>query len=308
MLGGVGLLAIGIAIGRADREQTATPAPSELIGPTVATIAFRSGGQTQMATGVAVDRHGHVLVRASLLDGARQLQAACTGHRPAAATVVAVDEVDDVALVRMSGASCRTVPTAVRPKVGTKVMAVRADDDGTRLMWRNGNVRTTGQDLTREDGVVTEVFQTDAAGIGRRGDGVVFTSDGQFVGIVAAAPDDGQVAVLTAPNLLRTAIGLVRGRTVDHPWIGVTGHDLVDGESATGLQFGATVTAVAVAGPADSAGILPGDVVVAVDGSAVTSMTQLARTVHRSTVGQELELQVERAGLPVTVVLTVGSQ
>lgn len=303
-----GLLAVGIAIGRSDLGQTATAAPSEVIGPTVATIAFRSGGETQMATGVAVDRRGHVLVRASLLKGARQLQAACTGQRPAAATIVAVDQVDDVALVRMSGAACRAVPTAAQPEVGAKVMAVRADDDGSRLMWRNGNVRSTGQGLTRDDGVVTEVFQTDAAGIGRRGDGVVFTSDGQFVGIVAAAPDDGRVAVLTAPNLLRTAVDLARGRTVPHPWIGITGHDVGDGESATGRRLGATVTAVTVAGPADTAGILPGDVVVAVDGSVVTSMTQLARTVHRAEVGQELEVQVERAGLPFTVVLTLGSQ
>jgi len=308
VLAGVGLLALGVAVGRADRGSAETAAPSELIGPTVATIAFTSGGQSQMATGVAVDRRGHVLVRASLLAGARQLQAACAGRRPAAAQVVAVDEVDDVALVRMSGASCRSVPTATRPKVGGQVMAVHADDDGTRLMWRNGNVRTTGQDLTRDDGVVTEVFQTDAAGIGQRGDGVVFTNDGQFVGIVAAAPDDGRVAVLTAPNLLRTAINLARGRTVAHPWIGITGHDLADGESTSGRNLGATVTAVTVAGPADLAGMLPGDVVVAVDQTAVASMTHLARIVHRSQVGQQLDVQIERAGVTLTVALTVGSQ
>ena len=308
VLAGVSLLAIGVAVGRADRGSAGTAAPSELIGPTVATIAFTSGGQTQMATGVAVDRHGHVLVRASLLEGARQLQAACAGRRPAEAKVVAVDEVDDVALVQMRGSSCQVVPTATRPKVGVEVMAVRADDDGSRLMWRNGNVRTTGQDLTRDDGVVTEVFQTDAAGIGQRGDGVVFTNDGQFVGIGAAAPDDGRVAVLTAPNLLRTAINLARGRTVAHPWIGISGHDLADGESRSGREFGATVTAVTVSGPADLAGMLPGDVVVAVDTTAVASMTHLARIVHRSQVGQQLDVQVERAGVTLTVALTVGSQ
>lgn len=308
VLGGVSLLALGIAIGRADRGTGGSAAASERIVPTVATIAFQADGRTQMATGVAVDRRGHVLVRASLLDGARRLQAACAGDRPAGARVVAVDELDDVALVRMSGASCRTVPAAASPQVGADVMAVRADEDGSRLMWRNGNVRSTGQDLTRDDGVVSDVFQTDAAGIGQRGDGVVFTSDGQFVGIVAAAPDDGKVAVLTAPVVLRTALDLARGRTVAHPWIGITGHDLTDGESASGRELGATVTAVAVAGPADVAGILPGDVVVAVDGVAVTSMARLARAVHRTEVGEELEVQLERAGLPLTVQLTVGSQ
>ena len=308
VLAGVGLLAMGVAVGRADRGSAETAGPSELIGPTVATIAFTAGGQSQMATGVAVDRRGHVLVRASLLAGARQLQAACAGRRPTAAQVVAVDQVDDVALVRMVGSSCRVVPTATRPKVGVEVMAVRADDDGSRLMWRTGSVRTTDQDLTRDDGVVTEVFQTDAAGIGQRGDGVVFTSDGQFVGIVAAAPDDGRVVVLPAPNLVRTAVDLSRGRTVAHPWIGITGHDLADGESTSGRVVGATVTAVTVAGPADLAGMLPGDVVVAIDQTAVTSMTQLARIVHRSEVGQQLAVQIERAGLTLTVALTVGTQ
>ncbi len=304
----VGLLLVGVGIGRAGRNPDGTAVASDVIGPTVATIAFDDGAQTQMATGVAVDGKGHVLVRASLLAGADQLQAACAGDRPAPARVVAVDTVDDVALVRMSGPPCRTVPAAANPQVGSPVMAVRADDDGSRLMWRNGSVRARGQDLTRDDGEVVEVFKTDAAGIGRRGDGVVFTSDGQLVGIVAAAPDDGTVDVLTGRILLRTATNLARGRKVDHPWIGVTGHDLAAGESATGRESGAMVTSVAVQGPADTAGITPGDVVVAVDGDEITTMAQLARAVHDTPVGRRLELQVDRAGQELTVVLTVGSQ
>ncbi len=308
VLAGAGLLVAGIGIGRAGRNPAGAAGPSDLIGPTVATIAYGSGDQTQVATGVAVDRKGHVLVRASLLQGATRVRAACAGKRPAPASGVAVDGVDDVALVRMSGSPCRAVPDAARPQVGTRVLAVRADDDGTRLMWRNGNVRTMDQDLTRDDGVVAEVLHTDAAGIDPRGDGVVFTSDGRFVGIVADGPDDGRVAVLTGTALFRTAAQLAVGRTVAHPWIGVTGHDVVRGESATGRMQGATVTAVAVGGPADAAGVAPGDVVLSVDGIDVRSMSQLARLVHRSEVGQQLDLQVERAGLPVVLALTVGRQ
>lgn len=230
VLAGVGLLVAGIGIGRAGRPDSSSAGASDLIGPTVATIAYDAGSETEVATGVAVDRKGHVLVRASLLNGATALRAACAGRRPAAARVVAVDDVDDVALVRMTGSPCRTVPAPARPGIGTRVLAVRTDDDGSRLMWRNGNVRTTDQDLTRDDGVVAEVLHTDAAGIDPRGDGVVFTDDGRFVGIVAEGPDDGRVAVLTGPALLRTAAVLAEGRTVAHPWIGVTGHDLLDGE------------------------------------------------------------------------------
>jgi len=308
VLVGAGLLAVGIGIGRSGRDVVATAGASDLIGPTVATIAYGSGDQTQVATGVAVDRKGHVLVRASLLRGVTKVQAACAGKRPASARVVAVDGVDDVALVRMSGSPCRAVPDAARPDVGARVLAVRADDDGSRLMWRNGNVRTTDQDLIRDDGVVAEVLHTDAAGIDPRGDGAVFTSDGRFVGIVADGPDGGRVAVLAGPALFRTAEQLANGRTVPHPWIGVTGHDVAKGESATGRTEGATVTAVAVGGPADAAGVLPGDVVVSVDGVEVGAMTQLARLVHRSEVGQQLDLQVERAGQPVVLVVTVGRQ
>ena len=307
VLAGFCLLAIGVAVGRADRSPTETAGASDRIGPTVATIAFDDGGQTQMATGVAVDRKGHVLVRASLIGGATELRAACAGHEPVAARVVAVDTVDDVALVRMSGSPCRTVPAAARPKVGTRVMAVRADDDGTRLMWRNGNVRSTGMNLMRKDGVVAEVFQTDAAGIEGRGDGVVFNSHGQFVGIVAAGPDDGRVAVLTGSALLQTAADLARGRAVVHPWIGITGHDLEPGE-AVDASHGATVSAVAVGGPADVAGLAPGDVVVGLDGTAVESMAQVARTVHRHQVGDQLAVQVDRAGTLLQLTVTVGAQ
>jgi len=275
----------------------------------VATIAFDDGGQRQMATGVAVDQKGHILVRASLLTGAKDLRAACAGHEPVAARVVAVDTVDDVALVHMSRTSCRTVRAdAARPKVGTRIMAVRADEDGTRLMWRNGNVRSTRMDFLRGDGVVAEVFQTDATGIERRGDGVVFTSDGRFVGMIAAGPNDGRVAVLRGSALLRTAVDLAQGRSVVHPWIGITGHDLEPGEGATAAGHGAMVSAVSIGGPADAAGLLPGDVVVALNGQTVESMAQVARMVHRHQALDQIVVQVDRAGTELSVTVTVGAQ
>ena len=238
VVAGAGALFAAAMVGRAGRTGPATVDASARIGPTVATIAVTDAGRTRMVTGVALDTRGDVLVRADLVVGADRLRVGCEGRTPTVARLVARDSVADLAVLRMDGRPCRAaVPDRDAQTIGQSVLAVRSDEDGAALRWRDGTVRATDTDVVRRDGTVHHrVFRTDAAGIDPRGDGLVFDRDGEFMGMVLDGPDGGQqVPVRSASALVATAAALADGQRVAHPWIGVTAEDrpVVAAASAT---------------------------------------------------------------------------
>ena len=82
---------------------------------------------------------------------------------------------------------------------------------------------------------------------------------------------------------------LIAGRGVDHPYLGIS---VGDNESGSGALVGT----VQPDGPAADAGLREGDVVVAVDGAAVTGAGGLTSVVAEHEPGDSLRLTVERNG------------
>ena len=103
---------------------------------------------------------------------------------------------------------------------------------------------------------------------------------------------------------VRTQIELGRQRSE----LGITVRDIEDAadEAPAGAadDEGAVVTDVRAEGPADAAGIEPGDVIVEFDGERVRSARQLARLVEETPVGRDTPLRVLRDGSPVALRVT----
>jgi S1-C subfamily serine protease len=95
---------------------------------------------------------------------------------------------------------------------------------------------------------------------------------------------------------------LVSTGRVSHAMIGV-GLDVVRSADGSSRAAGARVAQIRSGGPADRAGLRPGDVIVAVAGQPVQGPLQVVAAVDRSGVGRPLQLKVIRSG--TTVVLVV---
>lgn|GEM_PF-7099947 len=311
VVAGASLLVLGIAVGKADRNVSEVTSPSDRIGSTVVTIAITNNGRTQMATGIALDAQGDVLIRASLVDGADRLRAGCVGRAPSVAQLIGRDSVADVAVLKMSSSTCKTATTATtNAKVGEPVIAVRSAGEGAQLIWRSGTIRAADVDQLRSDGNVDHhVFRTDVSGIGPAGDGLVFSESGNFLGMVLNSSDtDSEVPVRPASALVHTATELAAGHELEHPWIGITADDLTSDAALVAGASGCTITAVDPKGPADLAGIRPGDIVISADSQPVRSLADLARFVHEQRVSDAIQLGVQRPDGLHTVPVIVANQ
>jgi putative serine protease PepD len=99
---------------------------------------------------------------------------------------------------------------------------------------------------------------------------------------------------------------ILRNGRVEHAWLGVGG-DQLRAAAATrmGVGGGVLVTNVVPGSPAEQVGVLPADVITAVDGVAISDMPSLLALVRSKGVGTEISLTVMRMEDAAPVTLTV---
>ncbi|HAM03838.1 MAG TPA: hypothetical protein DCQ30_16675 [Acidimicrobiaceae bacterium] len=165
-----------------------------------------------------------------------------------------------------------------------------------------GMVRTVGTAATEDGGpALVDAIEAEMP-LGPSASGsVLLDDDGKVLGVLAGQRTSGGDTFgyfVPAPLAVAVAEELARDHAVTKGWMGVVCED------ATGT--GTTVTSVVPGSPAARAGILPGDVVEAVDAHPVSSVADLQARLYMSPPGTHLQLSVVRAGsvevMPVTVV------
>jgi serine protease Do len=115
------------------------------------------------------------------------------------------------------------------------------------------------------------------------------------VGIATAVNATGQGIGFAIPiNMAKEIIGQLqaKGRVV-RSWLGVAVREMPSGEGE-----GVVVTEVSAGGPAEAAGVKPGDVITVFGGHEVRSPARLRWYVSTAGVGREVELRVRRSGTP----------
>lgn len=145
--------------------------------------------------------------------------------------------------------------------------------------------------------------------------GALLDTSGAVIGIARAVPaaeSDAEAwhGVATPIDVaIRVADELVENGHVRHVWLGIEGTDLhADKASAMTLAGGAEVTDVVVDSPAHAVGIAAGDVVVAVDGVPVASMSELITALRRHRPGEEVRLELRRGDDVVELTATLAER
>jgi S1-C subfamily serine protease len=138
---------------------------------------------------------------------------------------------------------------------------------------------------------------------------------GQVVGINEAylPPATGAVSLgfaIPAATAADVAEQLLADGTATHAFLGVTLGQLtpqIGRQFDVGVESGALVRSVQAGGPADAAGLRPGDVVVALGGQAVGSVEDLLGALRNTEPGQQVPVEVVRDGQRQQLPVTVGS-
>lgn len=220
------------------------------------------------------------------------------GEKTAKATLVGRDETTNIAVLR---SDTKLPPAAFRNldgvRVGHFVVAVARPGKTVRASF--GIVSTLGSEFqTRPGARIARWLETDADIAAGWSGGVLLDLDGKALGV----NNRGLVrhAHLTIPHVTveRVVTELVAHGKVRRGYLGVGVHRVELPEAiakAVGHESGALVHAVEPKSHAETAGILLGDVLVAVDGAKVESPWGLA-SVLRDKVDVEVTLQLVRAG------------
>lgn len=308
-----------------DEVTDPTAAAQEVLHSLVQVQVTTSAGR-RAATGVFFRDDGHLLTTAGPLVDATEITVTLGDGRTLPATMVGTDPASDVAVLRVPGAAGRaaTLGQAGDLEPGERIIAATAGSGSQAPVVTQGVVRAQGVSLTGVDaplyGLVATSHPRQDLGTG----GVLVDQRGAVVGLATGRSGTPDLAVeeggvLAVPvELARTvADDLVRSGASDHPWLGLEAVSVRSGAGtwvlpaaarvarsgsapATSTTSGAEVVAVVSGGPAHQAGLRAGDHIVAVDGTSVGSMGDLALQVRLRSPGSAVQVSYERDGAFVT--------
>lgn len=263
-------------------------------------------------SGFIIDPSGNILTNAHVVDGADRVTVTLKDGRQFAGTVEGEDEVTDLAVVKINAGS-EDLPIASlgdsdQIAVGDWAIAV-----GNPLGLDNTVTLGIVSTLKRSSATVgipdkrLEFIQTDAAINPGNSGGPLLNQSGEVIGINTAIRADAMGIGFAIPINKAKEIKdrLVRGEQIAHPYLGVQIATLTpdmakrnneDPNSGFTLPEvnGALVVRVISGTPAAEAGLRRGDVIVEVEGKAITSSDQLQTQIDRSEVGKSLQVKVRR--------------
>ena len=266
-----------------------------------------------LGSGFIISHDGYILTNAHVIDDSDEVTVKLTDKREFRAKVIGSDKRADVALIKIRAKNLPIVPIGDPStlKVGEWVLAI-GSPFGFDNSVTSGIVSAKGRSLPDENYV--PFIQTDVPINPGNSGGPLFNMKGEVVGINSqiysrtggymglsfAIPID---VAMNISNQLRENGKVSRGK------IGVEIQELnQDLAKSFGMKDanGALVASVEKGGPADQAGIRPGDVIIGFNGKAVESSTELPALVGATKPGTKASVKIWRDGSEQDISMTVG--
>jgi putative serine protease PepD len=264
-------------------------------------------------TGFVVNRDGTLITNAHVVAGAETAQVSFgDSGRMVDAEVLGTDVSSDIAVLRVDPGSVDrlrplTLANSDRVRVGDAVVAV-GNPFGLDRTATAGIVSAVGREIRAPDGFqIDHVIQTDAPINPGNSGGPLLDARGRVIGvntqIATGGTSSGNVGIGFAvpSNTVRQVLpALVRGERIERPFLGVT--------SSPHPLGGAAVQGVTPGGPAASAGVRAGDVIVGVDGRTVRDPDDLSEIVSGLEPGDDVDVEVRRDGEERTFEAELGER
>ena len=278
---------------------------------TAASRAGRFYPSRGAGTGVILTPDGEVLTNAHVVAGATTIRVNLAGEaQDREATLVAADAANDVALLKINGASnLKTVELGSSDalRVGDDVVAIgNALDLKGGFTVTRGIVSALNRSIGAEDGAnLSGLIQTDAAINPGNSGGPLVNAGGQVIGINTAVEGQAQnIGFAIAIDKIKPMLERLRSgqttSTTPRAYMGVS-TTTVDGR-------GATVVEVGPGTPAAGAGIQIGDVIVALDNQPITSSDSLSSAIGAKKPGDRVTVTYQRGGARLTAQITLGTR
>lgn len=295
--------------------------------PAVVLIEAKSdSGDGGLGSGFLIDRDGHILTNAHVVDGSDDTTVTFSDGTVEKARILGVDKSTDLAVIKIA-----TVPAGIRPVplgsssglvVGQEVVAI-GNPYGLERTATTGIVSALERTIESPNGfAIQNAIQTDAAINQGNSGGPLFDRAGRVVGMNSqmASQNGGNVGLgfaVPIDTIRPIAQAVITGGRAEHAWIGISGRELTPAMAKqldlTGRR-GVVIAELVKDGPAAKAGLeaaddadatVPrgGDLIVAINGRPVQDMADVSRAVAGRQVGDSITVTVLRDGQEKTVTL-----
>ena len=300
---------------------------ARLIGPTVVNItttrrvllpadesvALRSESRgatdIEIGSGVIVAADGVIVTNNHVVDEADRIEVTLADGRRFVANLVGADEKRDLAVLRIDAAElpAATWGDSDSLEVGEMVWAI-GNPYGLDRTLTYGIISAVGR-----RGVVGNTFgnflQTDASINPGNSGGPLVDVHGSIMGITTAIAQPGSKGIgfaIPSNTARRVCDEIIRDGFVESGFVGIQPEDPPVGYST--VAGAALVRAVIPNAPADLAGIMSGDLVVAFDGERVAGSTHLSLLILNAEVGSDVTIEILRGDRRLSLPVRVGQQ
>jgi len=303
------------------------------------TVSSRFGRSRGSGSGVVIDERGFILTNYHVVSGADNIEVTLADGSTLPATMAGYDPGNDLAVIRIDppagGLSAAPLGDVDQLQVGDSVFAI-GNPFGLEATFTEGIVSALGRTYSFGSSTrpLRNMIQTDASVNPGNSGGPLINCGGKVIGINTLLENPtGQsvnvgIAFAVSINTAKLYLADMQdGKTISHAWLGIAGRKITPALSQDlnlSVTKGVYVITVAQNSPAQRAGLqgalrsenellddssLPagGDVIVAVDGEAVTDVDELADYLDsQKRAGDTVTLDVLHNGQQTTMEVTLA--
>jgi S1-C subfamily serine protease len=295
-----------MAIGPMSAFATLSEAITSLVASAAPMLAAIRTGPNRHITGI-IWQPDTVITSDQDLPEQESFTVALPGGILTAARLTRRNAVDNLASLRLEGsANAPPIAQPVEPRPGALALTIAADTDAAPLVRLAVIRKVVSGRAERTDRTVVLDMPAGQVAAGA----AVLDAAGCLLGMaIAGAGDDATVIPYSA--LVRMLDSSLAHSIDRSGWLGVTLQPVTVPEpmrSAVGQASGRMIVGVARGGPAELAGLRPGDILLSLDGHSVSGAHALRALLGAEWVGRQVEVRYMRAGQAETRQLTVAPQ
>ena len=295
---------------------------ADVVRQVLPSVVLISTGQG-LGSGVVLDRSGNIVTNAHVAGDATEFKVQVAGDpAPRTASLVGSYPPDDLAVIRVddpAGLQPAKFGDSAKAQAGDVVLAV-GNPLGLSGSVTSGIISATGRVVAEPAGdgkpgaTLPDAIQTSAPINPGNSGGALVTTAGEVIGIptLTAAGSQGGAQVqgigFAIPSNLARDIArqLTTSGSVTNSHRAAIGAQVGTVTGADGAPAGTGIVSVTSGGPADRAGLRPGDIIKAADGTPTPDTQALAGTLAAAHPGDQLTLTAGRGAQELTVELTLG--
>ena len=291
------------------------------VGITTSVTTNIWGFQTTSAasgSGFIISSDGYILTNYHVIDDADSITVSLFDGTTYDAALIGYDESNDIAVLKLDADNLSPVilGDSDHLNVGDQVLAIGNPLGELTFSFTSGLISAMDREVTLSSTVTMNLIQTDCAINSGNSGGALFNLYGEVIGVTNAKYSSSSSSEASIDNIgFAIPINSIRGIVesiiekgyIASPYIGVSVLDVSEEMRLYGIPAGIAIQSVAEGSPAEAAGVKVGDVITAVNDTAMDSST-LVDFVGSSGIGDELHLAIYRQGETLTLTITVGEQ